>query len=155
MVIEVVETSARFDRTVKGAAYAQAGIPEYWLIDLARGRVEVSSEPAVGSYQTVRAFRTGESLAIPVAPQVDLPVDAILESANGVLDESALTGESRPVERVHGEQIRSGAVNAGPAFDLRAEDGKWKVAGEYVRPDPEAPLQAVPGNFGLFFLVRR
>lgn len=41
------------------------------------------------------------------------------------------------------------------AFDLRAEDGKWKVAGEYVRPDPEAPFQAVPGNFGLFFLVRR
>src|SRR5262245_62679910 len=44
-----------------------------------------------------------------------VPVDGILVSAGGVLDESALTGESRPVERVEGEQIRSGAVNAGPA----------------------------------------
>jgi heavy metal translocating P-type ATPase len=49
-----------------------------------------------------------------------VPVDGLLSSGNGVLDESALTGESRPVERVEGEQIRSGAVNAGAAFDLRA-----------------------------------
>jgi heavy metal translocating P-type ATPase len=49
-----------------------------------------------------------------------VPVDGILEVELGVLDESALTGESRPVERPRGEQIRSGAVNAGSGFDLRA-----------------------------------
>jgi heavy metal translocating P-type ATPase len=49
-----------------------------------------------------------------------VPVDGILETGTGVFDESALTGESRPVERTRGEQIRSGAVNAGPGFDLRA-----------------------------------
>jgi hypothetical protein len=35
-----------------------------------------------------------------------IPVDGILESAAGVLDESALTGESRPVERTRGEQLQ-------------------------------------------------
>ena len=49
-----------------------------------------------------------------------VPVDGFLASGNGVFDESALTGESKPMERVAGEQVRSGAVNAGPAFDLRA-----------------------------------
>ncbi len=49
-----------------------------------------------------------------------VPVDGMLESETAVFDESALTGESRPVERSRGEQVRSGAVNAGPAFDLRA-----------------------------------
>jgi len=49
-----------------------------------------------------------------------VPVDGLLVSGIGVLDESALTGESRPIERSEGEQIRSGAVNAGAAFDLRA-----------------------------------
>jgi heavy metal translocating P-type ATPase len=49
-----------------------------------------------------------------------VPVDGLLEAETGVFDESALTGESRPVERSRGEQIRSGAVNAGSAFDLRA-----------------------------------
>jgi heavy metal translocating P-type ATPase len=48
-----------------------------------------------------------------------VPVDGVLE-ADVVLDESALSGESRPVERPRGDLVRSGAVNAGPAFDLVA-----------------------------------
>ena len=48
-----------------------------------------------------------------------VPVDGVLEG-DAILDESALTGESRPVERPSGDLVRSGAVNAGPAFDLHA-----------------------------------
>ena len=48
-----------------------------------------------------------------------VPVDGVMHGG-GVLDESALTGESRPVERPDGDLVRSGAVNAGPGFDLRA-----------------------------------
>ena len=48
-----------------------------------------------------------------------VPVDGVLEG-DAVLDESALSGESRPVERPKGELVRSGAVNAGQAFDLHA-----------------------------------
>jgi heavy metal translocating P-type ATPase len=48
-----------------------------------------------------------------------VPVDGVLEGW-AVLDESALSGESRPVDRPKGDLVRSGAVNAGSAFDLRA-----------------------------------
>jgi heavy metal translocating P-type ATPase len=48
-----------------------------------------------------------------------VPVDGVILD-DGVLDESALTGESRPVERQSGDRVRSGAVNAGGGFDLRA-----------------------------------
>jgi heavy metal translocating P-type ATPase len=48
-----------------------------------------------------------------------LPVDGLTLDA-GVLDESALSGESRPVERPSGDRVRSGAVNAGPALRLVA-----------------------------------
>lgn len=38
------------------------------------------------------------------------------------------------------------------AFDLRPEEGTWRIVGEYMRPEPEGPYQSVPGSFGLFFL---
>jgi heavy metal translocating P-type ATPase len=48
-----------------------------------------------------------------------VPVDGRLVSG-GVLDEAALTGESLPVERPAGDEVRSGVVNAGPPIDLMA-----------------------------------
>src|SRR5215831_2840701 len=55
-----------------------------------------------------------------VAPGELVPVDGTVAGAVAVLDESALTGEARPVERPAREPVRSGAVNAGGPFDLRA-----------------------------------
>ncbi len=48
-----------------------------------------------------------------------VPVDGRLVSG-GILDEAALTGESLPVERPAGDEVRSGVVNAGPPIELVA-----------------------------------
>lgn len=48
-----------------------------------------------------------------------VPVDGRLMTV-GVLDEAALTGESLPVERPIGDEVRSGVVNAGSPFNLIA-----------------------------------
>ena len=55
-----------------------------------------------------------------VQPGEVLPVDGMVEAGVAVLDESALTGEPLPVEHSVGDAVRSGTVNAGSAFDLRA-----------------------------------
>ncbi|WP_159765933.1 heavy metal translocating P-type ATPase [Streptomyces sp. HM190] len=55
-----------------------------------------------------------------VRPGEVVPVDGRVESAAAVLDESVLTGEPLQVERVRDEGVRSGVVNAGGAFELRA-----------------------------------
>ena len=55
-----------------------------------------------------------------VQPGEVVPVDGRLESEAAVLDESALTGEPLPVEHAVGDAVRSGVVNAGGPFDLRA-----------------------------------
>jgi heavy metal translocating P-type ATPase len=49
-----------------------------------------------------------------------VPVDGVVESAEAVLDESALTGEPLPVTIHAGGPVRSGVASAGPAFELRA-----------------------------------
>ncbi|MEO3867640.1 heavy metal translocating P-type ATPase [Nonomuraea sp. B12E4] len=61
----------------------------------------------------------GDLLLVPAGEMV--PVDGVVAGgAAAVLDESALTGEALPVEYPVGERVRSGVVNAGPAFDLMA-----------------------------------
>ena len=55
-----------------------------------------------------------------VGPGEVVPVDGRITSSVAVLDESVLTGEPLQVERVVGEPVRSGVVNAGTAFELRA-----------------------------------
>jgi len=55
-----------------------------------------------------------------VAPGDVLPVDGTVGAGGAVLDESALTGEARPAEHGPGEAARSGTVNVGGPFDLRA-----------------------------------
>ncbi|MEU2786088.1 heavy metal translocating P-type ATPase [Streptomyces sp. NPDC007110] len=55
-----------------------------------------------------------------VGPGEVVPVDGTVESPSAVLDESVLTGEPLQVERPRGAGVRSGVVNAGGAFELRA-----------------------------------
>ena len=47
-----------------------------------------------------------------------VPIDGVLLS-NAELDESALTGEPMPVNRLLGEQVSSGVVNAAASFELQ------------------------------------
>ncbi len=90
----------------------------------------------------VDEVRQGDLLFVKTGEVV--PVDGIAATA-AVLDEAALTGESRPVERPEGDRVHSGAVNAGAGLDLRAtataEDSTY--AG-IVRLVEEAERQKAP-----------
>src|SRR5579883_744397 len=57
--------------------------------------------------------------ALIVKPGEVVPVDGIISSGGAVLDESSLTGESRPVTLEAGMPVRSGGSNAGGPFELR------------------------------------
>ncbi|MCO5294412.1 MAG: heavy metal translocating P-type ATPase [Homoserinimonas sp.] len=66
----------------------------------------------------VEEVRVGDLLL--VRPGALVPVDSVVVSEHAVFDESSLTGESLPVERVAGEKVSSGAVNGQAAVTLRA-----------------------------------
>ncbi|GHE38359.1 ATPase P [Streptosporangium violaceochromogenes] len=75
-------------------------------------------EGAVPGPVPVALVRPGDLLLVPGGETV--PVDGVVARGLALLDESALTGEPLPVEHAEGEGVRSGVVNAGSAFDLRA-----------------------------------
>lgn len=79
VVIEVSDTSLRYDRHVKAGRYAQAGIPEYWLVDLTRDTVSVHQSPVAGQYVDVRVYGFGESWASPGLGGLEVGVDDVLK----------------------------------------------------------------------------
>ena len=44
-MVEVADSSLPQDRLTKAHIYAGAGVPEYWIVDLVPGRLEVFREP--------------------------------------------------------------------------------------------------------------
>ena len=78
LAIEVADTSADYDREVKLPLYAQAGIPEVWLIDLQKGCVEVYARPQGDEYQQRVEVAADATLTSPTIPQLALAVTDLL-----------------------------------------------------------------------------
>ncbi len=77
-IVEVADTSLAYDRERKLPLYAEAGIPEVWIVNLADNVVEVYAEPTSGNYGTVSRTRGGERLASPTVPKLGLDPAGIL-----------------------------------------------------------------------------
>ena len=68
IVIEVADSSLWYDRTVKGRLYAEAGIPEYWIVNVEERIVEVYASPTPtadpAEYGTRTNFAVGQSVPL-------------------------------------------------------------------------------------------
>ena len=97
--------------------------------------------------------------ALIVKPGEVVPVDGIIGSGSAVLDESSLTGESRPVSLAAGMPVRSGGSNAGEPFELRvtATASQSTYAGiiRLVRAAEasKAPFVRLADRYALVFLI--
>jgi heavy metal translocating P-type ATPase len=101
--------------------------------------------------------RPGDRLM--VAPGELVPVDGTVTGAPALLDESVLTGEPLPVDRVPGDQARSGVVNAGGPFDLlvtsTAEDSTYAGIVRLVAEaeTSQAPFVRLADRYAIWFLL--
>jgi len=78
LVVEVADTTLDFDRTRKQAIYAQAEIPEYWILNLVNRLLEVYREPQESAYRATLRLTPGESIAPLAAPAVQIKVSELL-----------------------------------------------------------------------------
>jgi len=87
-----------------------------------------------------------------------LPVDGVLLDASASLDESAVTGEPLPVRRSAGDALRSGTLNAGEPFSMRAsalaEQSTYAAIVRMVAAaqTAKAPFIRMADRFALFLL---
>ena len=79
-LVEVADSSSRFDLGRKAQIYAAAGVQEYWVIDLKRSVVDRRCQPVAGVYRLLQSFSPGES--VPLAGSAEgIAVNDILPSA--------------------------------------------------------------------------
>jgi Uma2 family endonuclease len=65
LVAAISDSSLGKDTTTKAASYARAGIPEYWVLDLAGQQIIVHRLPGATGYAEVTVVGTGELLMAP------------------------------------------------------------------------------------------
>ncbi len=68
LVVEIADSSLRYDIGRKAALYASFGIRELWVIDAVRLMTRVFREPAANGYRDARDFGPTDQLAPSVAP---------------------------------------------------------------------------------------
>jgi Uma2 family endonuclease len=78
LVVEVAETSADADRSLKIPLYARYGIPEAWLVDLLEERIEIYRHPTPQGYRSLHIAHRGETVSPTALPDLELSVDEIL-----------------------------------------------------------------------------
>lgn len=78
LAVEISHTTVYYDREIKGPLYAEAGIAEYWQVDVQKNVLVVRTNPLNGEYQNVRVFERGQTISLQTLPSVSFSIDEIL-----------------------------------------------------------------------------
>jgi Uma2 family endonuclease len=75
LIIEVSDTSLDYDRGDKALRYAQAGVPEYWILNLPDQQLECYRRPFPGGYRETQILKAGDTITPLCRPQEPLAVE--------------------------------------------------------------------------------
>ena len=78
LVVEVADATLEFDRTRKQQIYADAGITEYWIVNLVDGVLEVYRNPQGGVYQQTLRLNPDDVVAPLTSPSARVRVSNLL-----------------------------------------------------------------------------
>ncbi len=88
------------------------------LMDLAPKTATIVTDDGAEQEVPIERVQVGDVLVVRAGQSV--PVDGVVLEGNGVIDESALTGESVPVDKVAGDEVTGATVNTAGYFKMRA-----------------------------------
>lgn len=114
---------------------------------------------ADGSIEDVAVALVAVGDRLLVRPSEIVPVDAALASASASFDESSLTGESLPVDKVDGDDVMSGSINGSGAVDITATavaaDSQYQriVALVSEAKESKAPLVRLADRYAVPFTL--
>lgn len=78
LLIEVADSTLQKDRQYKSKLYAQAGIPDYWIINLKQNRVIIYRQPQDGVYQTEQILDASDTVKPSEFPNITVELKQLL-----------------------------------------------------------------------------
>jgi len=78
LLVEISDTSLRYDTKIKSKLYAEAGIPEYWILNIPDGVLQVRTDPSDGEYRRVENLKRGQSITAQMLPGIVFTTDEVL-----------------------------------------------------------------------------
>ncbi|MBO4618815.1 MAG: heavy metal translocating P-type ATPase [Victivallales bacterium] len=129
-----------------------------WLEAKAKGRTgdAISRLMTLAPQTAVRISEDGQETEVPIAqvaqgdlllvrPGTRIPVDGVVVTGHSAVDESALTGESIPVEKTAGATVTGATVNGTGALQIRATRvGEDSTLAQIIRLVEEAAASKAP-----------
>ena len=98
-----------------------------------------------GGEREIPADEVNENDIIVIKPGAYVPVDGVIVSGSSALDESAITGESIPVEKTVGDTVISASLNKSGYFRMRAvKTGENTTINQIIRLVEEASASKAP-----------
>ena len=79
VVIEVSESSLRYDRGRKLQVYARCGVPEYWVVNIPEQCIEVYRSPQGDAFARLEKYQRGESICLEAFSDVLIAVSDFLK----------------------------------------------------------------------------
>ena len=79
LIVEVSDSTLKYDRDTKLSLYAEAEIPEVWIVNLKNNIIEVHQKPSNGIYQLAQIYKREETVKSSVLPNLEIEVDKVLD----------------------------------------------------------------------------
>jgi Uma2 family endonuclease len=81
LVIEVADSSIKFDREIKAPLYAAAGISEYWIVNLIDNYLEIYRQPEGSIYTSIQIITPPRSVSLPQFTDIMLDINDFFPAA--------------------------------------------------------------------------
>jgi Cd2+/Zn2+-exporting ATPase/Cu+-exporting ATPase len=99
----------------------------------------------------IEHVRAGD--VVVIRPAAEIPVDGVVVQGHSTVDQSSITGESKPVEKVPGSVVFAGTTNHSGALEVRTDKlGRGTVFGRIIEAletaeHSPAPVQEMADRF--------
>jgi Uma2 family endonuclease len=77
LVIEVSDTTLRYDRDIKIPLYARYGVPQAWIVDIAHDRLTVFAEPDGHEYRQQSVIERAGLTSVAALPDVSVDLSTV------------------------------------------------------------------------------